>query len=267
MAITTLDGVLAGMQQPQEILKVGTATVAGRHLSLFYTAGRPGTATAPTPGMSGVSISNTLTGVIPFVNPDPSENAYLGRFSAGANVAGTLILCDRLWHNSGIVVTVNTAQTINSVVLPPRDLNGASSGESVMIGLEVRTVMGAGTPTMTMTYTNSDGTPNRTITTGAFPTTLPANSFIPIELMTGDTGVQSIQTWTQSATMTSGAYHLVAYRQLARLDITAAGIGNSIDAITSGFPRFFSGASLFMLWLPSTTTAPTVSGQLIYTHG
>lgn len=267
MAITTLDGALAGMQQPQDILKVGTATVAGRHLSLFYTAGRPGTASAPTPGLAGVALNNPLTGAIPFQNPVAGTNAYLARFSAGANVAGTLILCDRLWHNSGIIVTATSAQTINSVVFPARDRNGASSGESVMIGVEVRTVMGAGTPTMTMTYTNSDGTPNRVITTGAFTTTLPANSFIPIELMTGDTGVMSIQSWQQSATMTSGAYHLVAYRQLARVDIGAAGVGSSIDAITSGFPRFFTGSSLFLLWLPSTTTAPTVTGQLIYTHG
>lgn len=267
MAITTIDGIIAGMKPAQEILKVGTATVIGRHLSLFYTAGRPGTAAAPTPGLSGVALDNTLVGAIPFQNAASGDTAYLGRFSGGASVAGTLILCDRLWHNSGIVVTSAVTQTINSVPFPARDLNGAISGESVMIGVEVRTVMGAGTPTFSMNYTNSSGVSGRIITTAAQPTTLPANSFIPIELATGDTGVQSIQSWTQSATMTSGAYHLVAYRQIARLDVTTGGIGASIDAITSGFPMFYSGSSLFLLWLPATVTAPTISGQLFYTNG
>lgn len=267
MAITSIDGIINGMQPSQDILKIGTATVVGRHISLFYTAGRPGTASAPTPGLAGVALTgSTLAGTIPFKNP-VSGDTYLARFSAGANVAGTLILCDRLWHNSGIVVTVNTAQTINSVVQPPRDINESVSGESVMIGVEVKTVMGAGTPTFTMNYTNSNGVTGRTITTAAQPTTLPANSFIPIELAAGDKGVQSIQTWTQSATMTSGAYHLVAYRQLARLDCTLAGLGASIDSITSGFPEIFDNSALFLLWLPATTTAPVISGQFIYTQG
>jgi hypothetical protein len=44
-------------------------------------------------------------------------------------------------------------------------------------------------------------------------------SFIPIQLAAGDAGVRSIQSWTQSATMTSGVYHLVAYRVLARIGL------------------------------------------------
>ena len=45
MAITTLDGALAGMKPPQTFAKAPTGTlVAGRPVSLFYLAGMPGAA-------------------------------------------------------------------------------------------------------------------------------------------------------------------------------------------------------------------------------
>src|SRR3990167_7082314 len=116
MSITTLDGVIAGMQPPEEFLKVGAGTqVIGRMYSPFYVTGRTGAATAPAPGISGAALT-TYAGQIPFVNG--AANQYLARFTAQCNVTGTLLLCDRLWHNSGISVTTTGAQTINSVAFP-----------------------------------------------------------------------------------------------------------------------------------------------------
>ena len=265
MAITTRDGALAGMRPPEDILKVGAATVVGRHYSPFYVAGRPGAASAPSPGIAGAALT-TYAGQIPFTNPG-SGNSYLARFSAACNVLGTLMLCDRLWHNSGITVTANTSQTVNSVAWPARDANGSTNGHGVMIGAEVSTVMGAGTPTWTMGYTNSAGTAGRSIVTAAQSATMAVGSFIPIQLAAGDVGVRSIQTWQQSATMTSGVYHLVAYRILARLPVTTANIDTAVDAISGGFVRLYDNTVPFLLWLPATTTAPTLQGQLIVTQG
>ncbi len=48
MAITTVDGALAGFRPAEKILKAVTGTlVAGRPHSLFYLAGIPGAAVAP----------------------------------------------------------------------------------------------------------------------------------------------------------------------------------------------------------------------------
>lgn len=265
MAITTLDGALAGMQPPEDILKVGAATVAGRFYSPFYVAGRPGAAVAPTPGLGGTALT-AYAGQIPFTDP-VSGNSYLARFGGGCNVAGILLLCDRLWHNSGIVVTQTTAQTINSVTFPARDRNGSTDGEGVMIGVEVSTVMGAGTPTWTMGYTASDGTSGRSIVTAAQAATMAVGSFIPIPLAAGDRGVRSIQTWQQSATMTSGVYHLVAYRVLARYPVNPTAQSPFLDAISGGFVRLHNDTVPFLLWLPSTTTAPTISAELTVSQG
>lgn len=265
MAITTIDGAIAGMRPPEELLKVGAATVVGRFYSPFYVAGRPGAAAAPSPGIAGAALT-TYAGQIPWVNPG-AGNSYLARFAASVNVAGQLLVCDRLWHNSGINVTLNTSQTINSAAWPARDRDGSTNGEGVLIGAEVSTVMGAGTPTWTMGYTNQAGTAGRSIVTAAQTATMAVGSFIPIQLAAGDTGVRSIQTWQQSATMTSGVYHLVAYRVLARLPITLANVGAALDIVQLGMPRLYDNTVPFLLWLPSTTTAPTISGDLAVTQG
>lgn len=267
MAITTLDGVLAGMLPPVTFAKAATPTlVAGRPHSLFYLAGMPGAAAAPTPGLSGAALTS-YAGQLPFSNP-PSGNSYLARLQAQATIAGTLILADRLWHNSGLSLTSTTAQTINSVAWPARDANGTSNGEQVMIGLEVTNATGAGTPTFTMSYTNQDGVAGKTgtgILTGVATSAIGA--FYPMGLAAGDRGVRSIQTFTLSATWTSGAASLVAYRELARLELTAANVPAAIDAVTSGFPRLFNDTVPFLIFVPSTTTASNISGQMVITQG
>jgi len=266
MAITTIDGIIAGMKPPEDFLKVGAATVIGRHYSPFYVTGRPGLAPAPTPGIAGAALT-TYTGQLPWTNPTGGNNSHLARLEVECNVAGTLLLCDRLWHNSGINVTLNTSQTINSVAWPARDRNGATSGDNVLIGAEVSTVMGAGTPTWTMGYTNQAGTNGRTIVTPAQAATMAVGSFILIPLQNGDTGVRSIQTWQQSATMSSGVYHLVAYRILARIGVPVSYVGFGLDAIQIGFPRLYDNTVLFLLWLPQTTTPPVLQGQMIVAQG
>lgn len=270
MAITTLDQLLAGMLPPASIVKAATPTlVAGRPHSLFYIAGSPGAATAPSPalGIAGAALTS-YPGRIPFPDAVSGKNIYLARFQAQATIAGTLILCDRLWHNSGLSLTSTTAQTINSVAWPARDADGTSNGNQVLIGLEVTTATGSGTPVFTMSYTNQDGTDGKTgtgILTGGG--TSAVGAFYPMGLAAGDTGVQSVQSFTLSATWTSGAASLVAYREIARLELTAANVPAAIDAITSGMPRMYDNSVPFLLFVPSATTASNISGQVVYSQG
>ena len=100
MAITTLDGALAGMQIPKPLTKVGLATAAVgamRGYTPWYVAGNPGAATASSDGINGAAVTgNAVAGQIPRTNPS-SANAYLARFSMNASTAGTMWLIDRLW--------------------------------------------------------------------------------------------------------------------------------------------------------------------------
>ena len=266
MAITTLDGAIAGQRPPDNFLKNGVATVVGRLYSPFYVAGLPGAAVAPSPGVAGAALTS-YSGQLPFTNPG-AGNTHLMRFVGDCNVAGSLLLCDRLWHNSGLSATLTTAQTVNSVAWPARDRDGSTNGVGVQVGFEVSTVMGAGTPTFTMNYTNAAGTAGRSITTGTQAGTMAVGSFIPIPLAAGDTGVRSIQAgWQLSASMTSGAYHLVAYRVLARVPVVAGGISGAVDFLTGGAVRMYNDTVPFLLWSPATTTAPIIHGSFQVTQG
>lgn len=267
MAITTLDGALAGMQYPREIVKALTGTmVAGRPHSLLYLAGIPGAAVAPTPGLGGAALT-TYAGQLPFTNP-ASGNTHVARLAGQATIAGQLLLVDRLWHNSGIVITQTTPQTIDSVAWPARSADGTANGEGVLVGVEVSAVTGAGTPTLTIGYTNQAGTAGKTGTNvvAAVASSI-AGTFYPIGLAAGDTGVRSIQTLTLSATWTSGTIHLVAYRILARLELTAANTPNAIDCLTSGFSRMYDNSVPFVIFVPSTTTTSNITGHAIWTQG
>jgi len=267
MAITTLDGAVAGMQPPRFFTKGLSGTmVAGRCHSYMYGLGFPGPAIASIAGLSGESLT-TYPGQIPFTNPMSGETR-LARFQAQCTQAGSLLLCDRLWHNNGLVITSTGPQTINSVAWPARDGDGATAGSQVHVGFEVITTLGAGTPTLTLGYTNSNGvsgkTSNNIIATATTPI---VGSFYEMGLAAGDVGVQSIQTFQLSATWTSGTAALVAYRVLAALELTTANVPNAIDFLTGGAVRMYDNTVPFLLFRPSGTTTSSLAGQLIYTQG
>lgn len=267
MAITTLDLALAGMKPPSYFSKAVTGTmVAGRPFSPFYLAGVPGAAAAPTPGLAGAALTS-YSGQIPI--PAASGNTHLARFSGVSSAqAGMLLLCDRLWHNSGFTITSTGAQTINSAAWPARDMNGSTDGVGVQLGVEISSATGSGTPTITVSYTNSANTSGKTATNSvATVATSAAGTFYPIGLAAGDTGVRSVQTLTLSATWTSGTMHLVAYRVLATLELPAAGIPNAVDALTSGMPRCYDTTVPFLIFIPQTTTTTQLSGSAVFTQG
>jgi hypothetical protein len=342
MAITTLDGLLAGLRPPVEFYKLGAGTqVVGTPYMPHYASGSPGAMTAPAGGLQGLGLTSK-TGCIEF--PAASNNTYLARFAAECNVVGTFLLCDRLWENSGnsststaaqnhyltitgntlanptvvttgahgqaagtfvvhitgsnstpsidgtytatyisgttfsIPVNVSSAGTAGTCYIcpPARDReatavpNGASTayGKGVQLAYEVSGVMGAGTPTLTATYVSSDGTAAKATPSITLTATLIAGSFVRLPLAAGDVGVRAVYTHTKNATQTSGTYHLVMYRVLARCPVNVTGAGNMVDAITAGFPRAYDNTCPFIVFVPGTTTAPAaMSGQVVWAQG
>jgi hypothetical protein len=274
MAITTLDGAIAGMVAPRPIIKVGITTAAVgamRGYTPWYAAGNPGASTATAIGVNGEAVTPALGSVggrIPRTNPSAGLNAYLGRFAIQASQAGTMWLIDRMWQNSGLSTTLTTGQPITSAALPARDNNGTANGAGVMAAIEWSATGGAGTPTVTLRYNDQDNNSGTgTFTAVASP---PVGTFEIFTLGAGDTGIRSLtaaDSFQQSATRTSGTMHLVLFRVLAQVEVTAANIGNAVDALTSGFPRLFDDTVLQLVWFPSVTTATNWVGQYIETQG
>lgn len=270
MAITTLDQLIAGFQAPRAFAKAATATlVAGRPASLWSLAGNPGAGGFDTT-LNGVTLSSSsslVNGQIPHTDPG-SGNAYLARLQATATQAGVLMLCDRLWHNGGYTITSTSAQNSTTPTWPARDAAGATSGAGVQLAVEVSAATGAGSPTLTASYTNQAGTSGHSATNlDATVASSAIGAFYRLGLQAGDTGVQSLQSLTLSATWTSGTINMVAYRVLAQLEIPGAFIPNAIDALTSGMPQLFNGTVPFLVFIPNTTTASNISGLYIESQG
>lgn len=247
-------------------MKLGAPTSIAKLYSPFYVAGNPGAAVAPTPGMAGEALI-FYAGQIPYLNPAAGLESRLVGFNANCNTGGELWLCDRLWHNSGFSVTDTTTQTVNSVAWPPRDRDGLTDGKGVMIGVEVSTIMGAGTPTFTMGYTNTEGTADQSSVSAAVTSAMPVGYFNMLPLAAGDIGVQSIQTMKLSATMVSGVLHLVAFRVLAKVQVVANNVGMTKDAVMLCMPKIYDDTVPFFVWMPSTSTGPALYADVTFAHG
>lgn len=267
MPITTLDGAVAGARPPIQFVKGPTGTmVAGRPHSLFQAAGTPGAAAASVAGVNGEALTG-YPGQLPFLNPVSGET-YLSKLTASATVAGLLLLCDRLWHNSGLSVTATTSQPIVTPAFPSRDADGFAAGSQVQLGLEVTGTLGAGTPTITVGYTNSTGVAGRSgVNIDPVVAASIAGSFYRIGLQAGDVGVRSVESLQLSATMTSGSVSLVAYRVLAAIPLPGALVPSSIDALTGNFPKLYNNSVPFLVFVPAAATTSIITGELGYAQG
>lgn len=267
MAITDVNGVVAGMQPPVNYYKAGPAAkAAGAFVSFWRSAGFPGSAGAVTGGTAGTTLTASVTGQIPFKNP-VSGNSYLARFTYTGTQVGAPILCDRLWEGGGISPSTTATQPISPTALPPRDMNGASVGSGVMLAIEYGVAAGnAATNAGVIYYTNTLGSTNRVASWTGIASAL-IMQFVPCTLQAGDTGVSSITGIVLQVSNTGASMNLVLYRPLAHLQQTLANSGTAVDAVTGGFVRMYDGTVPFIIQQCAATTAPTIAGQVIVTQG
>lgn len=275
MAVTTLDGIFAGMRPPFAFSKAASATlVAGRPASLWSLAGAPGAGAFDTT-LNGVvlsSSSNIPAGAIPHYDPS-SGNSYLAFLQAIATQAGVLQVRDRLWHNGGYTITSTSAQTSTTPTWPSRcptsgiDDTPSTNGLGVKLSLEISGAAGAAAPTITCSYTNQAGTASRTGTNILATANSPAiGALYDIGLQAGDTGVRSLQSVTLGASWVSGTMNMVAWRLLASLPLQA-GLPNAADALTGLGTRIYNGCVPWLVFIPNTTTATLVQGTYTETQG
>jgi hypothetical protein len=267
MAITTLDGAISGVQPRVPYIKTGitmAAVGAMRAYNPRYASGNPGPATAPAAGINGTAVTGPGT---QFSRTNPGTgNAYVMGLDMCPSATGTLWLIDRLWENSALSVTSTTAQAITAAGLPARDRTGTINGVDVMAAIEWSATGGAGTPAITLTYTDQTGATGKTATfTGV--TTPPVGTFEIFTPSAASGGVRAPTSLIQSATRTSGTMHLVLFRVLASLPCSLANVGAASDFLTGGAQRVFDGSCLEPIWIPSATAAVNFFGGYAETQG
>lgn len=266
MSITTLSGVISKLQFPRDFV-MSNGGSAGWLTSW-------GGAVFPVGG----SYNNTLNGVVldstsaqvagQIYFPSPNANAYLSKIEMQTNQGGLfLMLADKLWHNGNISATSTSAQLITTPTWPARDINGATTGEGLCIGVEISGTMGAATPTITVSYTNTASVAGRTATnirtTGSGDV---IGRFYDFALQAGDTGVKSIESITLGTSWVSGTMNLVVYRPLIHLPIlNPTTTPYMVDAVGGGFPRLFTGSVPY--FISNCASAASYYGKLLFSDG
>jgi hypothetical protein len=145
--------------------------------------------------------------------------------------------------------------------LLPRYTNGA--GLNAIFFNPAATALGAGTPNLSLGYTNSAQVAAR-----ATPTVLPvgktaaSNSHIlytgatgagkynyAVPRQSGDAGIASVETIQNSTSYVSGSYTVALYKELARFPVTTLGVAAERDFLNQlpSLPRVYDGAALYFL--------------------
>jgi hypothetical protein len=162
--------------------------------------------------------------------------------------------------------------------LLPRYTNGA--GVQAIFFNSNATALGAGTPNLSLGYTNSAQTASR-----ATPTVLPvgktaaSNSLVlysgasgagkynyTVPLQSGDAGIAEINTIQNSTSYVSGEYSVAMVKELARVPLNVLGQAaeRNLQFDYPSLPRIYDGAALYWVYMSSTTTPAnaTFSGDL-----
>jgi hypothetical protein len=264
MAITTLDGLVAGIAAGRTILyhrpTAFSGGMTGRFLSLWSvpaTGGYPSAGSTPATG-SGAAPNKSTTGAIPIPTPGGGNTLYVVSANGSLGICG--MVYDRLVHTSGLSGTTITAQTVNTTAL-----TRYTDGAGVEAWLEWYTATGNTSRTATVSYTNQSGTAGRSGTC-VIPGSCAARTMVKMLLQSGDTGVRSVESVTLSAsTGTAGDFGVTLLKPIAG-PTRRGSAGWRLDPFVSGFSAISNDACLAIMVL-DVASSDTFFGSVVLAEG
>ena len=186
---------------------------------------------------------------------------------------------------AGTQINITDAGTGTHTVtwLLPRYTNGA--GVNAIFFNSNATALGAGTPNLSLGYTNSAQATSR-----ATPTVLPvgktaaSNSHIlytgatgtgkynyMVPLQAGDAGIAEVNSIQNSTSYVSGEYSVALIRELAQIPLSTLGLASEQNFLFGlpSMPRIYDGAALYWLWGSGVATpaSSAFSGYLNFVWG
>lgn len=235
-----------------------TAPIAGRMASMWTYDGMPAGGAVPT---AAAIPDRTTTGALPFTAPGGGREKFLISAGIAPSVAGVFLLYDRLFHIGGLSGTSTAAQTVQGAVPSPA-LTRNTGGAGNMVWVEIYAAIGTTASSITMTYTNQDGTTGRTSSVLIGATSMrEVTRVLRIPLAAGDSGVRAVASVQLSATTgTAGNFGVTIAQPLAWIPVGASGAGGWRDYTTGlpGIPTIHPDACLALAYIPTTATAPEV---------
>jgi hypothetical protein len=250
MAITTLDGIIAGAKQRISMYKSASRTsVASYGCSVFDLAGLPGAGT-----LAGIS---TTTGTVPTdaTAGCPTINAfgggatgYISRIEGNNIVSCRILLYDCLWKGGAYAFNVSTSG--NS----PTSYSSRVPGGTDYTGLELwyeQVTGGTLVQNVNVTY-NDQGGASSTTGVYAMPAAMIVGRMQQIPLAAGDTGIQGV-TGVVGTVASGGTFNLLVMRPLGQIRIRIANDAIIQDALMTGMPQVFDDSALMMIVVADST--------------
>ena len=164
---------------------------------------------------------------------------------------------------------------------------GTGAGVQAMFFNSNATPLGAGTPNLTLGYTNSAGTASKATPSTPSPPvgkTAATNSHILytgattagkfgpfVPLASGDAGVQSVQSIQNSTSYVTGEYSVGLVKPLFSLPLSTLGVASEREfgSMLPSFPRIYDGAALY--WIiyngAATPTNSAFNGHIDFGWG
>jgi hypothetical protein len=247
MAFATLDDLISelGAGKSQKLsgfrtIVTGATSVAGRWHECMSGTGSGGTMTLTGTAGVGVALSSATAGAFPQQTVNVStDTKHLLNMSAvtpaATAVPGLLVLTDLLYMYPSCVLT-GTPTTLNNGAAKPTRFN---NGIGVQCSGIVATAVGAATPALTLTYTDSGGTGSNTGNLTASANSLPVGSLFTggtaatlgspyMNLANGDSGVRQLDSYTL-ASGTTGTITYMLHRPIATIPLVAANVAGERD--------------------------------------
>jgi len=255
----------AGKKQDLWYAKNGTAGVLNANSTLWYVGATPaaGAAAAAAPG--GTVPTSATTGALFFNNPTSPDTTHFVRADALSNIAGTLLLYDRLFS---VTKAMNSTATEAVTGVPTRYQNTVAGSQDSVEGnfliIECRTVLPATAHNWTVClYTNHAGTASQTLPSVTGNASNIVNRLDgPLgtwwcPLATGDRGIKVLTQMQCSALVATGAIDFTIGHPIAAISIPINLLNCVTDGINTAFnlTRIFDNACLAFLEIlrPSAT--------------
>lgn len=265
MAIQSMDDLVGAFPgQFENYFKVtATSKVAGSFHSLWRTSGVPSNGSIPPVGAGEIPTKEDSASFT-FNNPAVGNTLYLGKASLIGSTVGTVILYDRLFHNSGLDGTSTVAQEFTMPAL-----TRYTDGSDVEVWLEIYAALGSTAKAFTFSYTNKDDVKGRIGNSVInITSTCAVGQMFPTTLQAGDTGIKSVESVTLAgSTGTVGNFGVTILRRIIEMPITIINIATVQDAITLGLPVIQPNACLATMVVTSTTNTGTMQGHVRFIEG
>ena len=259
MAILNENDLIAALANCQvfDFEKVNQkAEGAGTYHSFWRANGLPVAGATP-PATNGEIPTITTLGAIPFTNPTGGNLSYLVGMDAVSNIQNTLILYDRLFHNSNLVGNSVAGQGFTQPAL-----TRFTDGVGVEIFIEFYGAIGATACTFNVNYTDADNQPR--VGTYAHPANAESvGQMVKVVPPAGARGCKSVQSVTLSLSSgTAGNFGITLVKRIATIAMPLINISNERNAIDTRLAIIPDNACLALMVLCTGTNTGNLNGQI-----